>query len=336
VEWLSTNILGLVGWDELTENYDFEQLLENWKLLDLHNHTPGKGLPIGTAALLKECITNEKIQKGAVTGGKEGSILPGTITGEDLANNTIGAEKLEKNVFNAALPIGTIFSWFRPSQAIAVPSGFAICEGQTLTESEHEFPGGGNVTLPDLRNRFVLGSDPSASGNSGPSNAPGEAVIGGSNTQNLSHFHEIPAHSHVYSHSHGVQAHNHSISEDGLHYHQFGQEAVDVYAIGGGGFGNAAFSVEGTDGYTYVDSVSTLGFPHMNGTWDQESVAMTTTGLHNHTGATGMSPELGTTSQSSTVTSAVSLTTNTNNPALPTDFRPNFIGLLQIIKVKNP
>lgn len=90
-------------------------------------------------------------------------------------------------------PIGTIAPFFRPSLSVPIPTGWAACDGSTLTSGEHNFPGiGGSVTLPDLRNAFVLGADATfalgqaaAAVTSGNINtnagAPGGNAVGGDN-----------------------------------------------------------------------------------------------------------------------------------------------------------
>ena len=50
------------------------------------------------------------------------------------------------------VPIGVILLWF--GEAVNVPSGWAVCNGQTVARSD----GGGDVTLPDLRDRVPVGA----------------------------------------------------------------------------------------------------------------------------------------------------------------------------------
>lgn len=325
------NIVGMTYWNLPTDPYDNNELVDNFKLIDNHNHEPGRGLPIGRNAIEKEAINNEKIAKGGVTGGREGSILLGSITGEDLANNTIGANKLESSVFNQIFPIGTIVPWFRPTNTINTPTGFQICIGQTLVESEHEFQGGGSVTLPDLRNKFILGADPNANGNSGPNNSPGENVVGGSNSQNLSHSHTINAHSHEYTHFHTLPGHNHGISTDGNHHHTFAV-GNNLFARPGV-FGPNLHVRDINTNEIYVDVLNCMALPLFDGTNDSEVIEMDSAGAHNHGGVTTTNSQLSTLSQNEHITSSVGLTTNAPS-SLPTDFRPNFIGLLFICKVK--
>ena len=92
-----------------------------------------------------------------------------------------------------AWPIGTTFAFIRPTTDVPIPDGCVVCIGQTLTPEEHSFPNiSGSVTLPDLRNVFILGADSTYSiGQAGVTvtsgninnnlGAPGPQGIGGQN-----------------------------------------------------------------------------------------------------------------------------------------------------------
>ena len=98
---------------------------------------------------------------------------------------------------NDRVPIGTIISWFRPTSTTPVPDTWHICDGSVLAAGNgvnHSFPGiSGSVTLPDLRNKFILGADPTAGNQGNPAvavtspnidtaaGAPGAQAAGGSN-----------------------------------------------------------------------------------------------------------------------------------------------------------
>jgi len=112
-----------------------------------------------------------------------------------------------KRASDEAIPLGMIFPWFRPSLVVPLPSGYVVADGSTLTAAQHDFPGGGNVTIPDLRNRFVLGADYSKEiGEAGapadsplvtlPTGAPGPQGQGGTNAVSLETKH-LPKHSHT-------------------------------------------------------------------------------------------------------------------------------------------
>lgn len=130
----------------------------------------------------------------AIFGGPETGEWPnGGIYGEIQA------------AYDGAIPLGMLFPWFRPSLVVPFPDGYVVADGSTLTASEHDFPNGGNVVLPDLRNRFVLGADYNKeigeaasnveSSSEGSTGAPGPQGMGGSNAVTLEVKH-LPNHSH--------------------------------------------------------------------------------------------------------------------------------------------
>lgn len=91
---------------------------------------------------------------------------------------------------------GMIFPFFRPSLSVPIPAFAHVCDGSTLDASEHDFPGGGSITLPDLINSFWIGADPNKSigqagalvtdaGINSDSGAPGPQGIGGQNAHTL-------------------------------------------------------------------------------------------------------------------------------------------------------
>jgi hypothetical protein len=67
------------------------------------------------------------------------------ITGPVLANQ----ERLNADF---TLPIGLIVSWYGSPES--VPTGWAICNGQSVLRSD----GAGQITLPDLRDRVLIGA----------------------------------------------------------------------------------------------------------------------------------------------------------------------------------
>lgn len=117
-----------------------------------------------------------------------------------------GIYKEVKLLENNRVPIGACFPWFRPSVDVPLPAGCVVMDGSTVAESDHDFGIAGSVTLPDMRNAFVLGADISltinqaaaAVGNANTENhlgAPGPQATGGENTHKLVAG-EVPSHDH--------------------------------------------------------------------------------------------------------------------------------------------
>lgn len=179
--------MGLVKWTNLDDSYDHTELAGNFQAIDEHDHTTGKGVQIPTEGIADEAILTAKIADAAVTGSK-------------LMDHTIAAVKLEKGV---GVDLGDLKWWWRPNELLSLPpGGWEIADGRSLTASEHDFPGGGTVVLPNLIGNFIRGVELAHIGE-----------LSGASTYNLSHSHT------VNSHTHGVPAHTHPVNiESGLTY----------------------------------------------------------------------------------------------------------------------
>lgn len=179
-------------------------------------------------------------------------------------------------------PVGTVITWWRPDNTVSVPTGWAICNGASVASGSHDFGTGASITLPDLRNKFVLGANSAladaaaATDGDTVANAPGIRGSGSSNARNLQHSHS------VNSHDHGsAGSHTHGVGTGG--------------AIAGGGVGGASFSI---GGFSDVHS-------HLGNTDAQ--------GAHTHAAQTpGTNNQLGSAQ----------------------DIKPQYVGLLHIIKIK--
>ena len=53
-----------------------------------------------------------------------------------------------------SVPIGAVIDWWRPDATFPVPSGFAICDGHTVSDAGSPLNG---KTLPNLSSRFIMG-----------------------------------------------------------------------------------------------------------------------------------------------------------------------------------
>lgn len=96
-----------------------------------------------------------------------------------------------------AIPAGAIIMW----SSANVPSGWAICNGQTV----------GGYTTPNLVNQFILGADPSA-----PGDNSGEAV--GTSGGPDSHSHNFTATFSVTTNSDGAHQHQMTIPQGSFTY----------------------------------------------------------------------------------------------------------------------
>jgi hypothetical protein len=317
--------MSLKIWDDLDDPYDHNELAANWQAVDEHNHTPGRGVQIPTAGIEDNAITNAKVAPDAITTAE---ILNYTILAEDLADGIIGINHFSNAVFETLAPLGMVVPWFRPTTSVPLPPGWVIANGQTVAPANHSWGGGGSVTVPDLRNRFVLGAatdgvDNTSLPNSAPSEATSSSIrYGGANVKALNHSHTVPGHTHsVSAHSHTVGAHNHGIISDGNHSHGM-RSRMNGWEQGGHNFRD----ILGTIYSNNLQSLYVGGFNQ--GQYDD---AVPVSGAHAHSGATGLSSPFATDVATAT-TSSTPVTTDGVNQAQ--DIRPNYVGLLYIIKVK--
>lgn len=231
--------------------------------------------------------------------------LPTSILAED---GELGIGFLADEVIRQMLPIGGQINWFRPSSSVPLPDGFVVPIGQTLASDQHQFAGvSGAVTLPDLRNVFILGASTSVTDGSGArqgdtaAEAPGIRGSGGSNAaKNFGHTHGVPGVDHLHftttpDHLHGPP----SVSA-GMGTASRG--SPNGYAAGGGesvAFTNHVHGISASASYT---GASDRGLGAWSGGADRSL---------------------------NTTTNSISWTSNPG-----TDFRPRFYGLLRIMKVK--
>lgn len=322
-----TNLMGLTKWDQLTDAYDHVELATNWELVDEHDHTTGKGKQIPTGGIVPGAITTNLINNQAVTTVKIGD---GAVQTNNLADGSVTADKLQQSLFAAVLPLGAVIAWYRhPGSSATVPAGFVLCVGGSTTQ--HDFPGGGSIPIPNLVDTFVMGVNTGA----------GERSTGGLNSRNLDHYHNIqdhthngPAHTHdIGNHQHQVDNHAHGINADGSHAHTFA-----------GGLAMAQRPYEISAGGTPRQAAYISGF---NSGSSSAPVGVDATGSHAHGGATTGSAPLTSFNGATTSTSAGNgVTSGMNNlgskqatggaVGLGTvDARPQFYGLLYIMKVRN-
>lgn len=91
-------------------------------------------------------------------------------------------------------PIGVIKLWY--GSLGTIPTGYAACQGQTLAKSD----GSGNITLPDLRDKVVIGAGTVAAQGASAGAATASTTI----STAADHTHSTPAHTHTFAVSGGT------------------------------------------------------------------------------------------------------------------------------------
>lgn len=168
------------------------------------------------------------------------------------------------------VPTGGIIMW---SGSIAsIPTGWALCNGGTYAKTD----GSGNVTVPDLRDRFIVGAGSTyavAATGGATSNTPtitvtNEAVALTTN-QMPSHTHTATVTDTGHTHTASAPAHNHT--EVGLVTSTVGVAAGGAYSlpatIGATNTGNAQpviTVVSTTTGVTVSNASAGLGATHIH------------------------------------------------------------------------
>lgn len=125
--------------------------------IDNHDHTTGKGKQVPAGGIVDAAISAAKLATDAVTTAK---ILDGNVT---LA-------KLASSVLAYIFPSGVEVSW---PGAAAVPTGFLLCNGDSLLRASypalflaigtaHGAADSDHFNLPDRRGMFLRGTDSGA------------------------------------------------------------------------------------------------------------------------------------------------------------------------------
>jgi hypothetical protein len=260
-------------------------------------------------------IADRTVQWHSVSGADGGT--PGAKIAPDagLSLGTLGAD-----VNRQIAQIGQVIDWWRPDDTFPVPSGWEICDGRSILAGSHDF-GGGSITLPDLRNTFILGADATKINGAVSTNgdtaagAPGIRGVGGSNAvRNLAHTHVVDAHSHtVNAHSHTVNAHDHSF--------------MNPIAVNSGSLlvvhpGDAQMDYAGS----HVELMDTGGTVGARNVGVSGGIAMERYAIWTNQSTPGTSTSSPGTSNTSPGTDSQLSTTN--------DMRPRHVGLLKIMKVR--
>jgi hypothetical protein len=243
---------------------------------------------------------------------KAGSFPTSMLAGD----KGITLKMLADEVARQQVPIGCVIEWWRPSgSGVPYPDGFELADGHVV--NQHDFYGvSGAISTPNLQNVFVLGAtvgkaDGTAGGSADDlaSSGPGINGKGGTNkAKNLAHGHAVPGvdHTHVAG-SLSTGGHNHSVSASGTTGNGNRGMAMQL-----GGSAEAGTFLAHTHGVTVYGSASDVGNLGVGGS----------TGGMNGGAAT---------------TNSATSTTTWTDPAVSgaaVDFRPQYYGLLRLIKCR--
>lgn len=132
------------------------------------------------------------------------------------------------------VPTGAIIMW--SGSTTSIPTGWALCNGQTAAKTD----GSGNVTVPDLRDRFIVGAGTTYSVGSTGGSTSNTPTITMSNAGTTLNINQIPSHNHGVndpSHAHGVYdpGHAHNYAREGER--RQAQGSMASFWAGDGGVG---------------------------------------------------------------------------------------------------
>jgi hypothetical protein len=265
--------------------------------------------------------------------------IPTTYLKED---GGITQKMLSALVVQQQVPLGGVIEWWRPATTVSPPLGFEIADGHQV--NVHEFPGiSGPVNMPDLRGLFIVGATltgktdgDGAAQAAGSAGAPGIRGTGGSNlARNMAHQHVTQGVQHIHLNTMPDHRHGSGDSGGGLYT---GNHSHSVSASGTTGDGNR--------GHTFVWGTSNAAAPFA---WMAHVHSVTVNGGTSEAGNIGVggSTALSGAPQNwsayasdgagtqpagfldSVTKGAVNWTADPGN-----DFRPQFFGLLRIMKVR--
>lgn len=83
---MTTSFMGLRAWNQLLDDYDHDQLADNWAKIDMHDHTPGRGVLLTTESIANSSITLPQMASGSL-GLAAGAFLA-TTSSQSLTANT--------------------------------------------------------------------------------------------------------------------------------------------------------------------------------------------------------------------------------------------------------
>ena len=141
-------------------------------------------------------LQNKHVLKSVGASSATTPATPATLELREKPSNNLASMKVESLEVTGTcnlIPRGMILAWnytdadiTNNGKVLNPPSGWAICDGTTV----------GGVTTPDLRNRFILGEDPTVT-------TVNSARTGGAETVSLN-INQIPNHTHTHDYLSGT------------------------------------------------------------------------------------------------------------------------------------
>lgn len=189
--------------------------------------------------------------------------------------NITGPVSSTQTQLNGALvPTGVIVMWSGASNAI--PSGWALCNGQTVARSD----GTGNITTPDLQNRFVVCAGTTYPvGNTGGASSVTPTITLTNQAVALTES-QLPAHTHANSLTDNGHTH---VATQAPHNHTDNTVSGNSGAFAAGGFG-AIGSLNTITGSTqFATPAITVNSATTGITLTNASVGSGATHIHNNT-----------------------------------------------------
>jgi hypothetical protein len=148
-------------WDRSQDAFSGEDLVYNFDEMDKLLGGPG-GFE-GTTGNTYSGTPTRWLGPGDLIPPRSNSKYPGTTNGgAELQSGQRTLYTVVSGLNYNDVPLGTVIAWWRPASSIPVPNGWAICDGQSVID--HSFPLDASITLPDLRNKFIIGADPNIPG----------------------------------------------------------------------------------------------------------------------------------------------------------------------------
>lgn len=178
-------------------------------------------MPIESATYISQLNVSYPASTDGVKEGDDHIRLIKKVLKDTFPNITGAVTKTQEQLDYAPreMPIGGIIMW--SGVLGSLPTNFKLCDGQTYTRTD----GGGTITTPDLRNRFIVGA--------GSTYSIGDT--GGADSVTLTAA-QMPAHTHSLNVSGSIGAaggHSHGVYDPG-HSHGYSIKVSDRTGAGDG------------------------------------------------------------------------------------------------------